>query len=255
MRLSLDTPHRRDRLYAEAREPLEDFAFDARVAEVFPDMVRRSVPGYPSLIPLIGLVAAEHLPPGGRCYDLGCSLGAAGLAVRRALGTTSRQENGCIVAVDNSLPMLQRFQQLLSREAEPGMPIHLVCADIRHMPTPEASVVILNFTLQFVAPGQRDALLTRIHRELRPGGLLILSEKIRFDEPSREARFATLHHAFKRANGYTELEISQKRSALERVLRPDTPQQLDRRLAEAGFAERSTWFQCLNFLSFLAWKC
>jgi len=233
---------------------LEDFAFDARVAEVFPDMIRRSVPGYASLIPLIGLAAAEHLRPGGWCYDLGCSLGAASLALRRAAGPQLAKQQAGIVAVDNSLPMLQRLQQLLADEAEPGIPIHLVCADIRHVPTSDASVVILNFTLQFLAPEQRGALLARIHRDLRPGGLLILSEKVRFDKRDREARFTALHHAFKRANGYSELEISQKRSALERVLRPDTPEQLDRRLAKAGFVERSTWFQCLNFLSFLAWK-
>lgn len=244
----------RDRLYAEPLQTLEDFAFDARVAEVFPDMIRRSVPGYASLIPLIGLAAAEHLPRGGWCYDLGCSLGAASLALRRAAGPPSAEPRGGIVAVDNSLAMLQRLRELLAREAEPGVPIHLVCADIRAMPTPDASVVILNFTLQFVAPEQRDALLARIYRDLRPGGLLILSEKIRFDEPDQEARFTALHHAFKRVNGYSNLEISQKRSALERVLRPDTPEQLHRRLATAGFAERSTWFQCLSFLSFLAWK-
>jgi tRNA (cmo5U34)-methyltransferase len=244
----------RDRIYAEPLETLEDFVFDARVAEVFPDMVRRSVPGYASLIPLIGLVAAEHLPPGGWCYDLGCSLGAASLALRREAGPRTGQKQAAIVAVDNSLPMLQRLRELLAREAKPGLPIHPVCADIRAMPTPSASVVILNFTLQFIAPEHRDALLARLYRDLRSGGLLILSEKVRFEEPGQDTRFTALHHAFKRANGYSDLEISQKRSALERVLRPDSPEQLDRRLAQAGFAERSTWFQCLSFLSFLAWK-
>jgi tRNA (cmo5U34)-methyltransferase len=241
-------------LFAEPLETLEDFVFDARVAKVFPDMIRRSVPGYASLVPLIGLVAAEHLPPGGWCYDLGCSLGAASLGLRRAAGPPRRERPGGVVAVDNSLPMLERLKKSLAEQTQPGLPIYPVCADIRQMPTPNASVVMLNFTLQFIDPAQRNALLARIHRDLRPGGLLILSEKIKFDQPCHQARFTALHEAFKRANGYSQLEISQKRSALERVLRPDTPEQLDQRLAQVGFTERAAWFQCLNFLSFLAWK-
>ena len=159
-----------------------------------------------------------------------------------------------ILAVHNSLPMLQRLRQLLPQQPQSGPPIDLVCADIRDFATPEASVIVLNFTLQFLPPEQRDGLLARLCDSLQPGGLLILSEKVHFADPAQQARFDALHQAFKRANGYSELEIGQKRSALERVLRPDTAQRLEQRLAEAGFRARSRWFQSLNFLSYLAWK-
>jgi len=245
------TPDPQDRLYGQPLERVEDFAFDARVAAVFPDMIQRSIPGYTSLIPLLGLVAAEHLQPGSHCYDLGCSLGAASLAIRRHAGG----RNDCrILAVDNSLPMLERLRQLLEQQPQSGPPIDLVCADIRDFATPEASVIVLNFTLQFLPPDERDGLLARLCRSLRPGGLLILSEKVRFSDPMQEARFDALHQAYKRANGYSELEIGQKRSALERVLRPDSPERLVQRLPAAGFGTHSRWFQSLNFLSYLAWK-
>ena len=251
--MSSQTPDCRDRLYANLGDPVREFAFDEQVAEVFSDMLRRSVPGYGSLIPLLGLIAAEHFQPGTRCYDLGCSLGAASLAVRAQL---SDPEHRRIVAVDNSLPMLRKLADRLAAQPADAdaVPIDLVCADLRAMPTPEASVVILNFTLQFVPPRERDQTLKVLCRQMVPGGLLLLSEKLRFEEPEVEARFTRLHHGFKRANGYSDLEISRKRTALEKVLRPDTLDVLGARLSAAGFSVIHPWFQCLNFVSLLAWK-
>ena len=101
---------------------------------------------------------------------------------------------------------------------------------------------------------ERDGLLALLYRSLRLGGLLILSEKVRFSDPVQNARFDALHQAYKRANGYSDLEIGEKRRALERVLRPDSPERLEQRLAQAGFPAHSRWFQSLNFLSYLAWK-
>ena len=98
------TSEPQDRLYGQPLERVEDFAFDARVAAVFPDMIQRSVPGYTSLIPLLGLVAAEHLQPGSRCYDLGCSLGASSLSMARGL----THPDCTIVAVDNARPAAKR---------------------------------------------------------------------------------------------------------------------------------------------------
>ena len=115
-------------------------------------------------------------------------------------------------------------------------------------------MVVLNFPLQFIAPRQRLNLLARSRNGLLPGGILLLSEKIRFAAPQQEALQIDMHHAFKRANGYAELEISQKRSALEKVLLPETLQQHQQRLAQAGFRRSERWFQCFNFVSMVAWR-
>ncbi len=241
-----------DRLYAAAAEPIDDFVFDDKVAEVFPDMIERSVPGYGALLPLLGMIAAQHLREGSLCYDLGCSLGAVSRAIQRAVG---KQSSLRIICVDNSLPMLKKFRaQLAAEPAENGMSIELICADIRSVPVSNASVVVLNFTLQFLPTEDRDAVLASVWRGLRPGGLLILSEKVRCEDPDMETRITELHDAFKRSNGYSELEISRKRSALERVQRPDSVPMLRQRLRHAGFKIDHPWFQCLNFVSYLAWK-
>ena len=117
-----------------------------------------------------------------------------------------------------------------------------------------ADAVVMNYTLQFVAPALRQGLLQRIHAGLKSSGVLIVSEKIRFDDPLLQTEFEAAHLDFKRANGYSELEISQKRSALENVMKPDTLPEHQQRLQQAGFTSQTLWFQCFNFCSMVAIK-
>ncbi len=232
-----------DRIFREPDSDIEAFRFDERVARVFPDMIRRSVPGYGTVLNMIRVLAADHVQEGSLCYDLGCSLGAAALAMAEG----ARVEEFRVIAVDNAPPMLERARSLVA-----GHPIDLVCADVTDLPPRDASMVVLNFTLQFIAPQRRLELLRQVRRGLRPGGLLVLSEKIAFDDPALQARQEAMHHAFKRANGYDELEISRKRSALERVLIPETLATHRERLRQAGFRHADLWFQCFNFVSLVA---
>lgn len=241
----------RDELFAEAREPV-DFRFDEAVARVFPDMVRRSVPGYDAQLAALAAVAREYPQPQTVVYDLGCSLGAATLAMRPHLtapGVT-------MVAVDNSPAMLDRARTILEAQPVPPgtAPVQLVEADVTTLPLEPTSLVVMNYTLQFIPLEQRAGLLFRIHDALVPGGALVLAEKVCETEPWRHAQLDALHLAYKRANGYRELEIAQKRSALERVLLPETPATHHARLREVGFARVTEWFRCLNFVSFLAVK-
>jgi tRNA (cmo5U34)-methyltransferase len=153
-----------------------------------------------------------------------------------------------IVAVDNSAAMVERCRENL-RASAIDIPVDVICADIQSVAIDDASVVVLNFTLQFIEPAKRGALIEKIYSALRPGGALILSEKI-----TGEPVLAELHHAFKKANGYSELEIAQKRAALEKVLVTESLELHQRRLHAAGFSQVQPWFQCLNFVSLLAVK-
>jgi tRNA (cmo5U34)-methyltransferase len=236
-----------DRVYAEPMDDIAGFSFDDNVAAVFPDMIERSVPGYATVVGMSGVLAARYARPGSRLYDLGCSLGATSLSMARAV-----REPGCrIVAVDSSKAMTGRLQTLLSREA-PSTPIEVVCDDILRVELADASVVALNYTLQFIPVAGRGALLERIRGAMKPGGVLILSEKIRLDDDAMNAFFIDLHEEFKRRRGYSELEISQKRTALENVLVPETIGAHRERLAAARFARVEVWFQCFNFASLVA---
>jgi len=238
----------RDTLFSDPRAALQPFAFDAAVVSVFPDMIQRSVPGYGTTIAMTGLLAGRFSQPDTCCYDLGCSLGATLLAMRAHV-----QAPRCeLVGIDNSAAMVARCRELLPADAEP--PVRIEQGDIRSVPLQPASVVALNFTLQFVPQADRTALLARIYEALLPGGILILSEKICFEDPRLDALTIELYHDFKRSNGYSELEIAGKRDALENVLVPETLGQHRQRLRDAGFQSCDVWFQCMNFASLLALK-
>ncbi len=240
---------RHDNIYANPLGDVAGFKFDQSVVEVFPDMIQRSVPGYSTIINMIGTLASRCVAAESRCYDLGCSLGAAALAMHRGIASHALP----IVAVDNSPAMLEQARRNLAEAADLSA-FELVCADVLEVPIEAASMVVLNFTLQFIEPSQRPALLQRIHDGLLSGGVLVLSEKIALESEPAQRLFTDMHHSFKKTQGYSELEISQKRTALERVLLPETLERHKRRLLEVGFGTVEVWFQCFNFVSLLAIK-
>ncbi|WP_161628449.1 carboxy-S-adenosyl-L-methionine synthase CmoA [Pseudomonas cremoricolorata] len=240
-----------DRLFAQPLEQVPDFVFNEDVVQVFPDMIKRSVPGYPTIVENLGVLAARFAQPDSTLYDLGASLGAVSQALRRHV----RSEGCRVVAVDNSAAMVERCRQYLTAQDsmfQELLPVEVVEADILTLAFQPASLVAMNFTLQFIAPQQRLELLTRIHQTLLPGGALILSEKLLMADAQTQQLLNDLHLDFKRANGYSELEIAQKRSAIENVMKPDTLQTHTERLHAAGFSKVVPWFQCLNFASLIA---
>lgn len=237
----------RDTLYADPQARVEPFTFDEQVAAVFPDMIRRSVPGYELILQALPWLAARVVQPGTHVYDLGCSLGAGSQAVRRGV----RGEGCRIIAVDTSEAMIRRAGEWLG-SFRSNVPVELVQSDVLDVPIEHASLVLLNFTLQFIPLERRLELLRRIRVGMRPGGVLLLSEKIAFEDERMEHLITELHHDFKRAQGYSELEIAQKRQALENVLVPETLETHRARLHEAGFVSCETWLQHTRFVSLLA---
>jgi tRNA (cmo5U34)-methyltransferase len=239
----------KDTLFAAGGDGAGTFVFDEKVVRVFPDMISRSVPGYALVVPMTGMLARRYTRDHTRVYDLGCSLGAVTLAMRSAI----RARGVRIIATDNSPAMVQKCRELINAQ-EGGIPVEVVQQDLRETKIKNASVVVLNYTLQFIAPDQREELLARVAHGLCPGGVLILSEKIRCENESEQAMKTAAHEDYKRAKGYSELEIAGKRSALDRVLYPDTEAGHIARLERAGFKRVMRWFQCFNFSSFIAFR-
>ena len=242
-----------DRVFATERLPTA-FAFDDQVASVFEDMINRSVPGYSTIISMIGVLAERYCGAGSTIYDLGASLGGASFAVAQQLP----HDDYRIIAIDNSEAMTSRLSAKLAALGELGgketSRIECRHEDLRDSKIEDASMVILNFTLQFIEPAAREALMRKIYDGMRPGGLLIISEKIQFPDPALNELFIDLYHRFKETQGYSKLEISQKRAALENVLIPETLAAHRERLNGAGFHSVDTWFQCFNFASMVAFK-
>ncbi len=239
----------KDTLFSSPLGEVDGFKFDNSVVDVFPDMIQRSVPGYSAIISAIGLLSSRFAQADSNCYDLGCSLGAATLSMRHKI----TQQNCTIIAVDNSSAMLSRCAKIIARDTA-STPVKLVCSDIQDINIENASVVVLNFTLQFIPVNDRDAFIKKIYAGLRPGGLLILSEKLIFNDTRQQALQMEMHHAFKKANGYSDMEVSQKRASLENVLIPESFAQHQTRLLQSGFDNTEVWFQYFNFASMLALK-
>ena len=240
----------RDDIYDSETADKGSFEFNEAVAAVFPDMLERSVPGYAASIQAIGVLASRYVQPGTRCYDLGCSLGAATLEMRRNIDV-----EGCqIIAVDNSHAMIAAFRKRLEADLSDGPPVDIVQGDIRNIEIEQASMVVMNYTLQFLAPAERPDMIKRIAEGMSCGGVLVLSEKVLDDDPVTEQLLVELHHQFKRRNHYSELEISRKRTAIEDVLVPESVATHRARLKAAGFKHVGVWLRYFNFVSLVATK-
>ncbi len=240
-----------DRIYAGRESDDEPFRFNEAVTRVFPDMLQRSIPGYAASIEAIGSLAARYVQPRTYCYDLGCSLGAATLAMRQGIAA-----DGChIIAVDNASAMVECCRQVVDEDdarRRSDTSVEVVHCDIREVAIANASMVVLNYTLQFLDLADRDVVIQKIHDGLIDGGVLVLSEKVVDDDPRVEELLVDLHHEHKRRNNYSALEVSRKRAALEKVLIPESVADHRERLAKAGFGHAVVWLRYFNFVSIVA---
>ncbi len=238
----------KDRLFEQQFNQVKNFAFDQQVTDVFPDMIKRSVPGYDTILKSIAMYCMQYATKNSNIYDLGCSLGA--VAVTAAIAT---KEKTCqIIALDTSAPMVKKCQSIIEKKQLTSK-VDVQQKDIVKAEIINASVVISNFTLQFIPKTNRMDVIRNIYQGLNPGGVFILSEKFKSHQCDDE--FLIEHyHAYKKINGYSNNEIQAKRQALKNVLIPDSQLEIKERLEKAGFTKVVKWFQCFNFASFIAIK-
>lgn len=239
----------RDEVYRSEHSAVADFRFGADVATVFDDMVTRSVPFYVEIQRMIAEMAGDFATPDSVIYDLGCSTGTTFLNMHPKLDPSVR-----LVGIDNSPEMLDKCRAKL---LEHGMarPCELRYADLNEgVVIEDASVVMLILTLQFVRPLNRDRLIVDVFRGLRQNGCLILVEKLLGEDSLFNRLFIKYYYDMKRRNGYSELEISQKREALENVLVPYKLLENRELLLRTGFRFVDVFFKWYNFCGMVAVK-
>jgi len=231
------------------------FKFDARVADVFNDMISRSVPGYQQILEmlptLVKQISLDECHQEKRYYDLGCSLGAGMLAISQGL-TKQDSSNQTIIGIDNSADMLTEAKTKLAAFNE--FNFELKQQNIQQTQISNAALVLMNFTLQFIPLDERSDIIKNIYHGLNKGGALILSEKIKFENSKTHQLLTDIHHQYKADQGYSQLEIAKKRDAIENVLIPETLDNHIQRLKGAGFKVVTPWVQNLQFVSILAIK-
>lgn len=227
----------------------EDFTFNDRVADVFDDMIHRSVPYYGAVMEGLSELLALRLTDGSTIYDLGCSTGTTLLELSRRLTKLKLR----YIGIDNARPMIEKAK----RKSELYSKSHILEFredDITTCSLPGANAVICNYTLQFLRPITRQQFLQRISDALPSGGILVLSEKTISHPVKLNRDFISIHHRFKKKQGYSELEIAAKREALENVLIPFSVNENMQMLRQAGFTETEIFFKWFNFTSFIAVK-
>ncbi len=239
----------KDTLFSQPIEQIKDFVFDESVASVFDDMINRSVPDYQAVQEKVTAIALNAFQKNSNIYDLGCSTGNTLVELLQKITDTTVS----FIGVDNSSPMLEKCRAKLDtcgfmKRTE------LLENDIDRIEIQNASVIIMNYTLQFIPKERRHEVLTNMYRGLNPRGVLLITEKIRYADPIFQDFFTKIHFGYKADQGYSELEIAQKRDALERVLIPLTREENIEFMYRAGFQHVSVFFQNYQFASFIAIK-
>ena len=240
-----------DRLFARPRPRIDDFNFGKDTAVVFDDMLDRSVPFYAEIQRMVAELAADFAANGTTIYDLGCSTCTSFLQISRFLPAGADVR---FVGIDSSPEMLEIARQKLA-EAGFAYEYELRCADLdRDVETRDASVVLLVLTLQFVRPLQRERLIRRIAQGMAETGCLILVEKVLGENSTFNRLFIKHYYEMKKRNGYSDLEIAQKREALENVLIPYRLEENKELLRSQGFQHVDVFFKWYNFCGMLAMK-
>jgi tRNA (cmo5U34)-methyltransferase len=249
MSKNVSTEPLKDEVFKDEVTKAFDFKFGEKVVKVFDDMVNRSVPFYEEMQRMVGEIAADHAKPGSNVYDLGCSTGTTMIHMNEQVEPSIR-----FVGIDDSEEMIQKCNLKL-KEAGFTRPFELIAGDINSdLPIENASVVVLCLTLQFIRPIHREKLLKKIVDGLQPGGVLILVEKILAEESNYNRDFIKYYYNMKRRHNYSEMEISQKREALENVLIPYKLSENILMLKEAGFGHCEVFFKWYNFTGIIAEK-
>jgi tRNA (cmo5U34)-methyltransferase len=239
----------KDEVFREEIQQASDFKFGENVARVFDDMVNRSVPFYGEIQRMMAEQAADHARKNTDVYDLGCSTGTTMIGMNTMVDNEIR-----FIGIDDSQEMLDKCKSKLE-EAGFTRPYELRCADLsRGVKIENASVVVLCLTLQFVRPIYREQVLKNIYDGLVPGGVLILVEKILAEESQFNRDFIDYYYNYKRRNHYSDMEISQKREALENVLVPYKLSENISLLRDRGFAHCEVFFKWYNFAGLIATK-
>jgi tRNA (cmo5U34)-methyltransferase len=244
----LDTENK-DKVFDDKNNPMGDFRFNAKVASVFDDMVSRSVPFYEEMQRMTCELANDFAKSDTNLYDIGCSTATTMLALDEFIDPSVK-----FIGIDNSPDMLAKAEQKVKSNGT-ARKIEFVTADLHQgLELNNASVITMLLTLQFVRPLYRERIMKTIYEGLNENGALIIIEKLTSEDTVFNRLFIEHYYDFKRGNGYSETEISQKREALENVLIPYRVEENIELLKWAGFRRTELFFRWYNFCGIIAVK-
>ncbi len=204
---------------------------------------------YQEIQRMIAELASDFATDGTNIYDLGCSTGTTLINLDKSISKKVKY-----IGIDYSEDMLEKCRKKFSDNNFSGE-YELISADLNQgINIENASVVLMVLTLQFIRPLYREKLIESILGGLNENGCLILVEKVLGEDSLFNRLFIRYYYDMKKSHGYSEMEIAQKREALENVLIPYKLLENRELLLSKGFRYCDVFFKWYNFCGMVAVK-
>lgn len=239
-----------DKFFFKVKNKIKKWSFNNEVSKVFPDMIQRSIPGYNDLKWIISILAKYVVKNNTNIYDLGCSTGNTTFIIGKYIPKDIKYK---IIAIDNSYYMIKKINYIFNKYYS-NLPIKILKSKIQNVIIKNASLIISNFTLQFIVKKDRQKIINKIYKGLNYDGIFILSEKIYIKNKKINNIIYKVYNEFKFLNNYSKLEIINKEYSLKKIMLLDSIDIHKNRLKKAGFKCYNSCFQYLNFCSIIAFK-
>ncbi len=234
----------------DSKYKTHDFVFDEKVASVFDDMVSRSVPMYKESMVAAVSLSKSFVKPNSKVYDIGCSTGSLLIKFAELFDDKSIE----LIGIDSSQFMLNEAKKKIQKTNLTPKVI-LKKQDIEQtLNIKNASVVFMNYTLQFIRPLNRQKVLDQIFSGMKNNSALIIIEKVLGNDSLFNRMYIDLYFRYKASVGYSDLEIKNKRESLENVLIPYRIDENIELLKRSGFKSVDIFFKWFNWSGIIAVK-
>jgi tRNA (cmo5U34)-methyltransferase len=222
------------------------FTFNEDVANVFDDMLNRSIPFYIDNLKLNAKILSKYIKDGDKIYDIGSSTLNFLLYFEQNFNIKAK-----LIGIDSSKPMIIKAKSKIKAY---NSNINLIFGDIENITIEKSQAIISNYTLQFIAKDKRSKVIDKIFNSLNKNGIFLISEKVISNNQKLNTSLIEIYHNYKQENGYSTTQIEKKKEALENILVPLSLDENISMLKNAGFKEVEVLFKWANFSTFLAIK-
>ena len=222
------------------------FTFNEDVANVFDDMLNRSIPFYRDNLKLNAKILSKYIKDGDKVYDIGSSTLNFLLYFEQNFKIKAD-----LIGIDNSKPMIKKATNKIKSY---NSNINLIFGNIENIELKPSQAIVSNYTLQFIDKDKRSEVIKKIFNSLNDNGIFLVSEKVISNNKKLNENLIEIYHNYKQDKGYTITQIEKKKEALENILTPLSLDENMSMLKKVGFKEVEVLFKWANFSTFLAIK-
>jgi tRNA (cmo5U34)-methyltransferase len=212
----------------------------ANIEEGFDNHIHNSIRGYSDLWNDVLALSEYFVEDNTNVVDIGCSTGKLIKQMYKQNNFSNCHYHG--IEVESSF-----YKQLIDEDR-----ITYFKDTVKNFNFNNCSLVTSIFTLQFIPPKDREAILLNIYNGLNKGGAFIFSEKVFSDNPRVQEMMTFLYYDYKR-NHYSSDQILNKEAELRHLAKPSTEFEIITSCQNVGFTPHIFW-RNYNFVGFICIK-